>query len=541
MEEEYQGESWIVVKYFVKLTTWFAAMKPDLTGTGSNAGSETAEEIVEKTFEELLNDFEWVRSPKEELAIKISYENALRIERELQELQSTASSIKLRQYFFRKCTRFMASLTEEDRKLLQTVLDAPKRSAIIKAAIKSLEQPWLEFIREKFFLRPVAPAWTTTSIYSESPVSSTELESPFSGNLAASDEIATPDTSPDVTPSSSPSTSPPSWPPQTYRASNPVPVPTYSAPLTTVSGSWEVFANSYQEQSYQKNIAGSMASVGFQASHGAVGDQGLTPRILGDIVWSVFSTLSHAICQTLKRDSLDAEDMKALARRVLSMKDPLVRLWIQTIRNSRVGSQNEGRLIAKWREEEEKEKQRILEIKRRGADARFYDEERKQKIAAAAKKRKLRGDDLLDDFEEEFSVFNSEETPSNGIRIIEDYQPHPQRDDFIKAKRLLEATLFGRGLPLPNRKKEEPALPKVRVEIDMSESMSIAPSQLASSMSFIPSTLISSTTPLTSSSMSLESSTSSRPSSSPLASSAIPPMCSISPSIQRLTDSFFVC
>jgi len=440
----------------------------------------------------------------------------------------------------------MASLSEEERKLLQTVLDAPKRSAIIKTAIKSLEQPWLEFIREKFFLRSVAPAYTTSVTYSESPVSSTEIEIPYPNErMTRSEEISASDISPDVSPSTSPSTSPPYWPPQTYHQQ--AASKTFNVPITTVSGSWEVFANSYQEQSYEKNIAGSMASVGFQASHGAVGEQGLTTRILGDIIWSVFSTLSHAVCQTLKRTSLNAEEMQSLAKRVLAMKDPLVQLWIQTIKNSRIGSQNEGRLIAKWREEEEKEKQRLLEIKRRGADARFYDEERQQRIAMAQKKRKLRGEDSLLDEEEEFGIFSSEAPPSN-IRIIEDYQPHPQRDDFLKAKRLLEATLFGRGAPFSTRtKKEEPsALPKVRVKIDMSDSVSFTPSPLSASSttSFAPSSsLVSSTSStMSSSTLSLESSTSSMsPSTSPLASSAIPPMCSISPSIQRLTDSFYVC
>jgi len=67
MEEpkDQKDESWIVVKYFVKLTTWLAAMKPDLVQKGFNSNDNTAEELVEKTFEELLDGWEWVRSPKE--------------------------------------------------------------------------------------------------------------------------------------------------------------------------------------------------------------------------------------------------------------------------------------------------------------------------------------------------------------------------------------------------------------------------------------------------------------------------------------------
>lgn len=555
----------MVVKYFVKLTAWIsmASNQSELEAAANSQEESESQSPGLRASQKLLgsqsdlNDWEWVRSPREEYAIKISLENALRIERELKELKKTASSIKLRKYFFNKCSKYMNSLSAEERKILQIPLDAPKRSAIIKAAIKLLEQTWLEFIREQFFLRQnlanssvlLPPATTESTSSTSSSSSFRAASSPSSSSLncstsstasnysstslcsSTSSNFSTTSASPmsfssglsapvsvpscnsstrlsssplseamilsnspaifsDESLSSSPSSSPPTWPPEMPLRTSSSSVATASPPPQPkkglkVSGTWEIFANSYQEQAYEKNIAGSMASVGFQASHGAQGDQGLTPRILGDIVWSVFSTLSHAICQSLRKDFMEPEDMQMLARNVLQLQEPLIELWIQTIKVSRVGVRNEGRLTAQWKAEEEEKQQRLMDIKRKGVDARWFDDDRKKRIAVANAKRRMRGEDADPDDEE-----MEGSSTTNNLLIIEDYQPHPGREDFLKAKKLLEATLFGRFSPRVTAAKRKPptlvvpqndataseasqasstaALPRLRVKLDLS-------------------------------------------------------------------------
>lgn len=235
IEIDTKSEDWLIVKYFVKLATWLQPLSDEMKPTGSTEETtqQQANGSAMSDSVQLLSDWEWVKSPKEEIAIKLSLENALRIEKELQELQKTASSIKLRHYFFKKCNKYMSSLPPDELNTLKTVLDAPKRSAIIKAALKMLEQEWLAMIRDTFFIhRKKAEQSTSDSQTTQSGalLSSTTLNNPEaetetttrsrSGSLPipvpivpqnVSVDFSTPGTSPTDTPTAQ-STTPPSWP-----------------------------------------------------------------------------------------------------------------------------------------------------------------------------------------------------------------------------------------------------------------------------------------------------------------------------------------
>eukprot|EP01113_Clastostelium_recurvatum_P046026 TRINITY_DN8004_c0_g1_i1.p1 TRINITY_DN8004_c0_g1~~TRINITY_DN8004_c0_g1_i1.p1 ORF type:complete len:217 (-),score=12.78 TRINITY_DN8004_c0_g1_i1:65-715(-) len=66
------------------------------------------------------------------------------------------------------------------------------------------------------------------------------------------------------------------------------------------SEKWNRFILSYSEQTYSKNTIGILREVGWQASHGVDGT--LSPRVLGDITWSICNALRGAIRGALEHD-----------------------------------------------------------------------------------------------------------------------------------------------------------------------------------------------------------------------------------------------
>jgi hypothetical protein len=62
-----------------------------------------------------------------------------------------------------------------------------------------------------------------------------------------------------------------------------------------------------------------------------------------------------------------------LANLVSEAKDPLVSLWITTVKNSRYGASKEGLLTQRWMLEEKEAGLRLSKIKERGVDAKFGD------------------------------------------------------------------------------------------------------------------------------------------------------------------------
>jgi len=171
---------------------------------------------------------------------------------------------------------------------------------------------------------------------------------------------------------------------------------------------WETFLETYNTGPYSKNVVGHLKSLGFQASHGA-STEGLTAHVLGDIVWSFCVALCNAIAQFLRME-LYLYSLTILASHVLLIQQPLVNLWLQTLRHSRSGTSRAGILVEKWRKEDEEEQKRLKLIKERGTDAKYLD---------------------------------------SRLKIIEDYTPDPESKRAVKL--MLEeklANLFHCRVPL---------------------------------------------------------------------------------------------
>eukprot|EP01103_Thecamoeba_quadrilineata_P019284 TRINITY_DN7739_c0_g1_i1.p1 TRINITY_DN7739_c0_g1~~TRINITY_DN7739_c0_g1_i1.p1 ORF type:complete len:422 (+),score=99.93 TRINITY_DN7739_c0_g1_i1:95-1267(+) len=133
--------------------------------------------------------------------------------------------------------------------------------------------------------------------------------------------------------------------------------------------SWNKYLASYEESAYSKNVVGALKDSAFLSSHGP-GYVGLSATILGDILWSIYNTLQTSIKAVITRD-LQIQEKHLLIEQVLRAQTPLIELWRQTVKNSRFGLAHQGLLISRWKEEQEKENQRLKQIKQRGADAKW--------------------------------------------------------------------------------------------------------------------------------------------------------------------------
>ena len=139
----------------------------------------------------------------------------------------------------------------------------------------------------------------------------------------------------------------------------------------TKDSCFESFSGRWYEQPYKRNICGELISMGWRASHVA-SERGLTPAILGDILWSFHLCLSREISSDLPYP-LEEADYEYLCEKVMSIADPLVKLWRET--SVKVGSisTREGILPKKWELEHVKEVARLEKIKQNGVAARFND------------------------------------------------------------------------------------------------------------------------------------------------------------------------
>jgi len=132
---------------------------------------------------------------------------------------------------------------------------------------------------------------------------------------------------------------------------------------------WIAFSGSYKERPYEKNIIGALKELTFSACHGPVGI-GVNQKVLSDIMWSLWKTLSTTIRTGIDRELTNGE-LALIATEVVKTQNSFVNLWIQTVRNTRLGKTKEGILIKKWAKENEEEQKKLLKVKSKGVDAKY--------------------------------------------------------------------------------------------------------------------------------------------------------------------------
>jgi hypothetical protein len=246
------------------------------------------------------------------MTVEKSMQESEKIKTELKKLRQTGHILKTRPLFMEHAKATLSNLPHEDVELLHDSLLIPDlRSSIISRLVNSHSSEWLQTIKRVFFV--------------SSEAESAEQQE----QMAHIDENNNND---------------------------------YDEQL------WRKYEASFSEKAYSKNVVGAMKESAFLSSHG--GGSGLTARVLGDVLWSIWNTLFSSIRACLERELTEME-CNILVQQVLHIEGPFIQLWLETIKNSRNGVSRQGVLPAKWRAESEKEKQRLNAIKMRGADARW--------------------------------------------------------------------------------------------------------------------------------------------------------------------------
>eukprot|EP01101_Sappina_pedata_P009984 TRINITY_DN617_c0_g1_i2.p1 TRINITY_DN617_c0_g1~~TRINITY_DN617_c0_g1_i2.p1 ORF type:complete len:383 (-),score=121.11 TRINITY_DN617_c0_g1_i2:14-1162(-) len=259
----------------------------------------------------ILNNWEYILTQAEEITQKKSLDEVDMLKSELRRLREHGQVLKQRPIFVQHARTAIEKLTLDDAQELMTAhLDSSKRSSIINHIIRGVEQDWLDLIKRVFF--------------STSSAESAEEQEKEANQIN---------------------------------------------PDTEIFEVWKKYEGSFLERNYQKNVSGAMKESAFMCSHGN-GIEGLTPSVLGDMMWSIWNTLCLSLSNGLDR-KLSEHERNILCRQVLGIQDDLIQMWLETIRNSRTGAEREGALPAKWKEEDELEKKRLEEIKKRGADAKY--------------------------------------------------------------------------------------------------------------------------------------------------------------------------
>ena len=133
----------------------------------------------------------------------------------------------------------------------------------------------------------------------------------------------------------------------------------------------DVFKSQWLEQKYQKNICGKLCSLVLQASNMSE-QSGCTHRILSDMLWSVYLSLSKELNTFLGR-SLYTEENRKIYNSVIESSDIFVRLWKKVSVITGNISQREGLLPSKWEKEHVEHIKHLEQIKINGVDAKYND------------------------------------------------------------------------------------------------------------------------------------------------------------------------
>lgn len=174
---------------------------------------------------------------------------------------------------------------------------------------------------------------------------------------------------------------------------------------------WTSWCESFQETAYCKGILGEMRSLAWMTSQGT-GAGGLGQRLLGEISWTLFSSLAFSLRVSLGRE-MTPEESRVVQSVVLPVQQTLCQLWTNTEKASRKSRGNEGRLPAVWVEEEKKVKQEKKRKLALGTLPRF--EPGKKVIVGPTEKSSLS--------REEKATFIRRLEYVRGFRVIDNYSP----------------------------------------------------------------------------------------------------------------------
>lgn len=104
----------------------------------------------------------------------------------------------------------------------------------------------------------------------------------------------------------------------------------------------------WSEEKYQKNICGNILTLLFQASYSSQ-HSGLTSKILSDLIWTIYLTLSKNLTRYLER-SLYPLEVNLLINTLVPQISILVDLWIKSSQINHSINDRMGKLPQEWRD-----------------------------------------------------------------------------------------------------------------------------------------------------------------------------------------------
>lgn len=336
--EDYEGETIDQLDWFNDLlqgiTGWLYSTQASKDLSHQDLSNSKLIESTNDLENSLLNEsfwkeWEWVLSRTEELAIQQSSKRREQIDNELKQIRQTATHLQQRPYFVKKAQSILSCGSLKDSNpefneifnqkqihLLETVpLLASERSKLLRDIINQFSDEWLSFIGQTIF--------------------------PAKNQVIQQDKPTT-DTTESI-----------------------------DINQTTEHSTYSTFIENYTETQYSKNITGALVSMGFLASHGS--GEVLTAQVLGDILWSWWTTLRKSIEEIVSYE-ISANVLEMLAKEIIKAGPVIARVWYETVCNSQKATEVSGILPEKWRQNESAETQRLNQLRAVGlVDARFRD------------------------------------------------------------------------------------------------------------------------------------------------------------------------
>eukprot|EP00012_Vannella_robusta_P005383 CAMPEP_0206195052 /NCGR_PEP_ID=MMETSP0166-20121206/7587_1 /ASSEMBLY_ACC=CAM_ASM_000260 /TAXON_ID=95228 /ORGANISM="Vannella robusta, Strain DIVA3 518/3/11/1/6" /LENGTH=426 /DNA_ID=CAMNT_0053612191 /DNA_START=46 /DNA_END=1326 /DNA_ORIENTATION=- len=279
----------------------------NLTKSNLRLSADLTTSIPELDEEHFWSEWEWVLSRTEEIAIQQSSKQAKQIDEELQNLRRTATQLKQRPYFVSKAQCILSRDNSPET-------SSELCGIFTEQQLQELDCLPLDASLRSKLLRDVVDQF-----------SDEWLE--FIGRTFFQ-------------------------PDKPQEASN-----------------YPIFIENYAEKPYAKNITGALVSMGFVASHGS--EQSLTSQVLGDIMWSWWSTLIRSIREI--NGEVSATSSEKLANQIILAGPVIARVWYETLSNTKNIS-SPGTLPEQWRIKEQEEANRLKQLRAVGMiDAKFRD------------------------------------------------------------------------------------------------------------------------------------------------------------------------
>lgn len=263
--------------------------------------------------DELIQEFEWILSPEERLAEKQNSRDSRKLKHELKSLRKISNNVRYRPKILNGVQSYFSTLDREiATKIMSSRLDTDTQDRIIRDTIESLASTWYAMLTQIIY-KSAIQRFLSIRYRDEDNVSDL-----FDADLA----------------------------------------------VKNLRQRWYLGR-------YQKDILGEIAEFAFKSVSPA-GIQGLTYRIIGDTVWTVYLFMCRELAVYLGR-SLHVLESEIILESITEMREALVYHWYQATIITGTISSRRGKITSQWMAEQLEREAYLQALKEKGVDAKFND------------------------------------------------------------------------------------------------------------------------------------------------------------------------